>query len=312
MKSVVLGGNGFIGSKLVEKLLLLGNDVVSFDVNPPQSSFTKSSRLTNVVGDFSKFEDIQKGLTGADIVFHLVSTTKPSSADQNPIFDIQTNLFGTLTVLDAMVAENVKRIVFVSSGGTVYGHPLSLPISEDHPTNPISSYGITKLMIEKHIGRYQIKFGIDYLIARISNVYGATKVINVSQGVIENLVWNSINRNFIEIWGDGSIIRDYVYISDVINALYKLANYHGDRRIFNIGTGIGTSVNNIISVMTNLGILHSPLSYKSGRNYDVSSNILDISLAKEELGWEPEASIIHGIQKVYNDMIDQSLTNKGG
>ena len=248
-------------------------------------------------------------MENCDIVFHLASATVPQTSNNNPKYDVEKNVLGTLQILDAMKKNRVNRIVFSSSGGTVYGIPKKLPITEDHPTDPICSYGITKLMIEKYLHLYHTLYGIDYRILRISNAYGERQPLTETQGLIANIFGKIIENKDITIWGDGSIVRDYLYISDIVNAFIAGAQYSGNQKIFNIGGGKGFSVNDLLNKIQKIVCKPFEINYVEGRSFDAPINVLDITAAKLHLNWEPLIEIDEGLTKVYKYMLKEKLTN---
>lgn len=301
MRSVVIGGGGFIGSHITEVLLRAGNEVIVFDRPGARYSDMFEGKGAKIVqGSFLDDHDIQNALTGAENVFHLVSTTVPKTSNDNPIFDIQTNLVGTVNLLNAARKAGVKRVIFASSGGTVYGIPMEIPIGEGHPTNPICSYGIVKLAIEKYLQLFWELYDIDFRILRIANAYGERQPMSGSQGVLPMIIGNALMGKSIHIWGDGSIIRDYVYVSDIAEAFHKVSLYTGERRIFNIGNGFGLSINDLLRITQN--ILGQPLNvtFEKGQPYDVPVNILDATIANQLLNWHPKVTIDEGILKTIN------------
>jgi len=195
--------------------------------------------------------------------------------------------------------------VFPSSGGTVYGIPKVIPIKEDHPTNPISSYGIIKLAIEKYLALFWTLYGLDYCILRISNAYGERQAANGAQGVIPTMIDKALHHQEIRIWGDGSVIRDYIHVSDIVAAFLNAAIHRGEPKIFNIGSGIGHSVNDIANTLEGLFEESLDLFYEPGRAYDVPVNILDNSLARQGLHWEPRVNLSDGIRQTLEFMRGQ-------
>lgn len=299
MKIVILGGGGFIGSTIADRLLQEQHELRIFErprVNPYRS-FSDTERIEWVTGDFQSKYDITNATAGADIVLHLVSTTLPKSSNDDPIYDVQTNLVATLQLLDAMVENNIQKIVFISSGGTVYGKPENLPINEKHPTNPFVSYGISKLTIEKYLLLYQHMHNIKPVILRVSNPFGPRQRIETAQGAVGVFLHNALNNKPIEIWGNGSVIRDYVYIADVAESFVKAINYNGRESIFNIGSGAGRSLKDIISAIEQALGKKLECHYHEARSFDVQANVLDNSLACQELGWQPLVSFNDGIKK---------------
>jgi UDP-glucose 4-epimerase len=290
MYSLVIGGHGFIGSHLVVALLQNGQLVRSFDrpgVLPLLVNTGTNANLDVVEGDFLSGSDLSKALVDCDICYHLVSTTTPRSSNEDPVFDIESNILGTVRLLNEAVKAGVKKIIFVSSGGTVYGVPTLVPTPESHATNPTCSYGITKLAIEKYLDLYYKLHGLNYSILRVANPYGMGQQSNKGQGAIAVFLHKALRGEEIEIWGDGSIIRDYVYIDDVISALQAAANYDGAEHVFNIGAGKGLSLNGVLDSIDRLIGHPTARNYVEGRGYDVPSNILSVEKAKQELQWEP-------------------------
>lgn len=302
MKSVVFGGGGFIGSAIVEKLLGAGHQVRIFE-RPrvePFRSFGPTEKIEWTTGDLSSSHDINAALDGMDVVFHLVSTTLPKSSNDDPIYDVQSNLIATLQMLKSMTDMKMKKIVFISSGGTVYGPPQYIPIDENHPTDPISSYGITKLAIEKYLNLYQVLHGIKHVTLRVANPFGERQRIDTAQGAVAAFIHRAITKTPIEIWGDGSITRDYIYIDDVAEAFLKAADYCGEQSVFNISSGLGVSLNELASLVES--VAGSPLEriYRPGRSFDVPTSILSNTRAISELGWSPKTSMPEGLRRTFS------------
>ncbi|CAH2913889.1 MAG: UDP-glucose 4-epimerase (EC [uncultured Paraburkholderia sp.] len=298
MRITVFGGGGFIGSTIVDRLLRDNHEICVFE-RPrvdPYREFNKSEKVCWMTGDLTSVHDVTKAIDGSDVVVHLVSTTLPKSSNDDPIYDVQSNLVATLQLLNAMVAKNVRKMVFISSGGTVYGDPVYLPIDEKHPTNPKVSYGITKLAIEKYLLLYQYQYGIKANILRVANPYGERQRVETAQGAIGVFLDKALRQQAFEIWGDGTVTRDYLYIGDVAEAFARAVQYDGGESVFNISSGYGTSLNEIIvKIEAILG--HSvERTYRSRRAFDVPASVLDNSLAKRELGWEPKVTLDAGIR----------------
>jgi UDP-glucose 4-epimerase len=306
MKCTIIGGGGFIGSHLSEKLLELGHFVNVFD--QPNARFLRvleQSGARIFTGDFLKTDDFRQSISDCDIVYHLVSTTVPQTSNEDPVYDVQANILGTLRLLDAVRNSQVKKIVFASSGGTVYGIPKEIPINENHPTDPTSSYGITKLTIEKYLYLYSTLYGLNYCILRIANAYGERQPVKGTQGVIGAFINETLHNSEITVWGDGSIIRDYIYIGDIVSAFIKAGTYDGEPRVFNIGAGQGHSLNDIIDIIEQ--VIRRPLVLKlmPGRVFDIPVNVLDISRAKTHLNWQPTVGILEGISRTFEWMANE-------
>jgi UDP-glucose 4-epimerase len=310
VKVVIIGGGGFIGSHLVETLLAHGQEVRVFD--QPGARYLEYSRRQGaniITGNFLNSDDVSNAISGCDVVYHLVSTTVPQTSIENPRYDVESNLVGTLQLLEQMHRFNLKKIIFASSGGTVYGIPREIPIRENHPTDPISSYGITKLAIEKYLHLYWTLYGMDYCVLRISNAYGARQPVTQTQGAISAFLGKVAYKEKIVIWGDGSVLRDYVYASDIASAFLQASLYQGELKVFNIGSGHGHSLNDIIGAIKNIVQIPLQVKYLQGRPFDVPVNVLDVSRAKFYLGWEPKVGLEEGILSAFEWMMRNQKNN---
>lgn len=299
MKCLVLGGGGFIGSAIVDRLLVAGHSVRVFE-RPrvaPYRVFAPAEQIEWTTGDLLSTSDVNEALADVDTVFHLVSTTLPKGSNDDPVYDVQSNLIGTLQILNLMVQRKTARIVFISSGGTVYGSPNYLPIDEQHPTNPQVSYGITKLAIEKYILLFERLHGIKAVILRLSNPYGERQRVETAQGAVAVFLQRALRRQALEIWGDGSVTRDYVYIGDVAEAFLRAAEYQGPLSIFNIGSGQGTSLNELLTKLEAVVGNDIERAYLPGRPFDVKLNVLDTRLAQQELAWSPRVTMDEGLAR---------------
>lgn len=292
---LVLGGSGFIGSHLVEALSEAGSEVRSFDRVP--SPWHTRANVESVVGDFLRADQVAEAVSGCDYVYHLVSTTLPKNSNDNPIADVEQNLVSTLAMLKAACAAGVKKIVFLSSGGTVYGIPQTLPILETHPTLPMSSYGIVKLTIEHYLHLYQVLHGLNYQVLRLSNPFGERQPINGSQGAIAVFMSKALRGETVEIWGDGSVVRDYIYVKDVIDAMLLALDYQGPHRSINIGSGTGQSINQILDAISHTIGQQIERRYTAQRSFDVPASVLSIERARLELGWQPTISFAEGLKR---------------
>lgn len=298
MKIAVFGGGGFIGSAIVDRLLLDGHEIRVFE-RPriePFREFFSDEKVEWLTGDLMSSHDVSQVIRGIDVVIHLVSTTLPKSSNDDPIYDVQSNLVATLQLLNAMRVNGVKKIVFISSGGTVYGEPCYLPIDEAHPTEPQVSYGITKLTIEKYLLLYQRQYGIKANILRVTNPYGERQRVETSQGAVGVFLSRALRGEPLDIWGDGSVTRDYIYVSDVADAFARAVLYSGSKSVFNISSGTGTTLNSLVDSLEK--VLDKSISrrYLEGRSFDVPVSILSNSLARVELDWEPAVCLQEGIR----------------
>jgi UDP-glucose 4-epimerase len=290
---LILGGNGFIGSHLVEALKNK-HQVTVFDKSP--NLFIKEYAEVNYVyGDFGNTDLLSKVLDNKHVVYHLLSTTVPYSADINPIFDIESNLIGTVKLLDMIVEKGIQRFVYASSGGTVYGKSHYLPMDEEHPCNPLGSYGIVKNTVERYIMMYASKNQFSYLIARPSNPYGPRQNYTKNQGLIAKLIYSGMHQEEVTIWGDGSATRDYIYIDDLTNFL-TIAGLSNESGVFNVGSGTGMSINQIIESLSSI-IEHMPaIVYTDKKGSFVDKVALDIKYATEKFDWTPKIPLEKGLR----------------
>ncbi len=307
LKSLVLGGGGFIGSHLVSALLAGGTPVRVLErpYRGHSALMERTPGLEWLEGNFGNTQDIRRALEGVDTVYHLVSTTQPQSSNDDPAFDVQSNLLATLNLLEQLRGNAATKLVFVSSGGTVYGVPRHTPIPETHPTDPTCSYGIVKLAIEKYLALYRILHGLDYRILRIANPYGPGQEANRAQGVVGTFLSRVMHNEQIEVWGDGSVVRDYLYIGDAVSAMLQAAQFGGEERIFNIGSGRGHSVREIIAAIEQTTGKTARVQYTAGRKFDIPVSILDITRAKTELKWHPAIELGDGLRLTYSAMLNK-------
>lgn len=304
MKITIFGGGGFIGSTIADRLLKDGHELRIFERPRVEAyrQFSDDEKVEWLTGDLMSVYDVSNAIDGVDAVMHLVSTTLPKSSNDDPIYDVQSNLVATLQLLNAMVARNVRKIVFISSGGTVYGMPTYLPLDEKHPTEPQVSYGITKLAIEKYLLMYQNLHGIKANILRVANPFGERQRVETAQGAVGVFLSKAIQNQPIEIWGDGSVSRDYLYISDVAEAFARAVDYDGAKSVFNISSGVGTTLNEMIVMIERVLGREVVRHYQPGRPFDVQVSVLDNSLARQELGWVPLVTLEEGIVRTADYM----------
>lgn len=298
MNTLVLGGNGFIGSHLVDKLLAEEHKVRVFDKY--EEHYRKPiAEVDYYYGDFGNRGLLADALKGVDMVFHLISTTLPESSNEDPVFDVQSNIIETLFLLEQCVNKKIQKIAFISSGGTVYGTPAELPVYEDNPTNPKCSYGISKLVIEKYLALFKLLHGLNYVIVRPSNSYGARQNPSSIQGAIPIFLNKVAKGEPIEIWGDGEVVRDYIFVDDLVEGFYRAATINAKSHIFNLGSGTGHSLNQIVKIIRRITGCEANVEYKTKRAFDIPKIYLDISRALEELSWAPATSLENGMKKTW-------------
>jgi UDP-glucose 4-epimerase len=296
---VVLGGSGFLGQALCRRLVLAGYKVRSISRSGrPKGDFEAWHSNVEWVAAPIGSDPAIRALDAAKIVYHLASSTYPSTSNLDMQFDLESNTLATVRMLEAAVNLRIEKFVFVSSGGTVYGIPQHNPIQESHPTNPICSYGIHKLAIEKYLHLFQHLYGLSSVTLRVSNMYGETQDCTKPLGAVAHFTAHILQGTPIEIWGDGTVVRDYVHVDDVTSAILASTDYSGPYSIFNIGSGEGTSLSELVKKLKTHTALPVNVIYKPSRNFDVSENVLDIRLAMHELNWRPEMGLEEGLQKI--------------
>ncbi len=232
------------------------------------------------------------------MLFHLASSTYPSTSNSDVVFDLESNLVGSVRMLKTAVERRVRRVVFISSGGTVYGVPQQNPIPETHPTDPICSYGIQKLAIEKYLYLFRELQDLDSVVLRVSNVYGEFQNLERPLGAVSHFSHRAVEGKPIEIWGDGTIRRDYIHVDDVVSALLKAMSYSGIDHIFNIGSGESVSLNQLLDLIGRRVESDIVVTYKPARSFDVKENVLDIRRAAKELGWKPSINLEDGLDRI--------------
>ena len=212
----------------------------------------------------------------------------------------------TLCLLEKSLEAGVQKIIFASSGGTVYGIPKTLPIPETHSTDPICSYGICKLTIEKYLNLFNYLHGLKHVILRLGNPYGKRQKSNNVQGAIAVFLGKALRGEEIVIWGDGSVARDYFHVNDLTDAFAKAVEVDTQSNIYNIASGMAVSLSEVVKTIERVIGKKLMIRNIQGRKFDVPTNCLDISLASKELGWQPKTSLEDGIKWTWEWLNNQS------
>ncbi len=301
MNIVLMGGAGFIGTNLAIKLSENSNNQITV-IDRDNSYFTtlKKLNLHNVsftVASYDEKADFSSQVKGQDVVYHLASTNIPGDSNKHIPEELAANVVVTAQLLDACVQEKVKKVVFVSSGGAVYGKKGNCPIGEDMVTYPISSYGIQKLAIEKLLYLYRYQYGLDYRIIRLANPYGPYQRPNGRLGVVTTFVYKALTTGLLEVYGDGTVIRDFIYIDDAIRGILNIVNKNLEVRVFNLGSGVGASVNQVIDAIKETIRPDLQVEYIAGRSSDVPVNYLNIDRYESVFGKLNPISLQEGIKK---------------
>lgn len=298
---LVLGGSGFIGYNFVkrfskrEKVRVFGkcgNQII------------QDENIEYVWGDF-KSANFELLLEGVDSVFHFISSIVPFDGTNRIIEDIETNIVPTIRLLENMKENDIKKIFFISSGGTVYGE-CNMPAKENDKLLPECVYASQKVIIENYLHLYEKYNNMQCFILRIANPYGLEVKANQDQGIIPIFTRKILKGEPVEIWGRGTNRRDYIYIDEVIDAIEAVYEYTGIYRIFNIGTGKNYSIQEIIKLIEKKMEKRAEVNYKNYRKCDLKNSLLDVSLIYQECGWKSKLTIEQGI----NNYVDKILKQK--
>lgn len=303
---VIFGGGGFIGSHLAEDLVHSGHQVRVFDkTNCNWRNLAAVQADVEIVeGDFQNVVDVREALRDRSAIIHLVSATLPHTSNENPTYDMESNVVSSLRLLDEARSLGIGRVLFISSGGTIYGRAMQLPIPEDHPTDPLCSYGIGKLAIEKYLALYRHLHGLDYHVLRLSNPYGERQNPAAAQGAVGVFLNRVFRGQPIEIWGTGEVVRDYVYIRDAVRAFRLVLEKNPAERVFNVGSGAGTSINALVDEIAATTGRKVEVIRKPGRPIDVPANVLDTGRIQKAVGWTCETTLRRGLESTWNWISD--------
>jgi UDP-glucose 4-epimerase len=293
-KTLVIGGCGFIGSHVVDVLLAEGTPLRVLD-RRPEPFRPPLAGVEYVFGDFSDSRVIYEALEGVEAVFHGASTTVPATSNLDPIADITGNLIATVRLLEILRNLNIRKLVYLSSGGTVYGVPQDSLVREDHPKNPINSYGIVKAAVENYIFMEQQLNGLEPVVLRPSNPYGPRQGHTGTQGIIGTYLWKLQRGESLEVWGDGAVVRDFIFVRDLAT-LCANALKSTQTGCFNAGSGQGHSVQDILKTVIQVTGLEADILYKKGRNYDVPKIVLDVHRAETAFSWRATTELEAGIR----------------
>lgn len=297
MKVLVTGGAGFIGSTVVDMLIEAGHDVVVVDN-------LSTGRLSNL-NPKAKFyqidirsQDMEKVFEAErpEVVDHHAAQMDVRRSVADPIYDADINILGGLNLLNLAVKYKVRKFIHISSGGAVYGEPVYLPCDEKHPVVPLCPYGATKYMLELYLYMYKQTYGLDYSVIRYPNVYGPRQDPAGEAGVVAIFTGLMLKGKPLTIYGTGEQVRDYVFVKDCARANLLLLE-NGSGNVYNLGYGIGTTVNQIFDGLKEITGYTLPANYGPARAGETFRIYLDATCAKNDLGWEPSVDLQNGLRK---------------
>ena len=306
MRVLLLGAAGFIGTNLTIELAKKREDEITL-VDKKKDFFMpiNNMHLNNihiVEASLTVDMDFDSILKDQEVVYHLVSTTVPTTSNQHISQELVSNVIFSANLFEACIRCGVKKVVFISSGGTVYGKEVDCPLKEKTATNPISSYGVQKITIEKLLYLYRYMYGLDYRIIRLANPYGPYQRPNGVLGAVTTFTYKALKGDEITVYGDGSVVRDFIYIDDAIRAIMKIVNGENKHRTFNLGCGYGTSIKQVLETIEKALGIKLNVSYLEGRRVDVPVNYLDISRYEKYYGALNPISLEDGIKKTADFM----------
>jgi UDP-glucose 4-epimerase len=292
---LILGAGGFIGTSLAIRLREAGARVTGFG-HPPRYPEALAG-LEWRDGDFTDRNAVRAAVRGADFVFHLLGAGLPEPSNRDPSSTVTEAILPSLNLLESCRDAGCRKLVFISSGGTVYGRTGDVALAETAPTNPISAYGVSKLTVEKYVQLFDHLHRLDYAILRVANPFGPFQSPVHGQGLVASLIGKALTGDPVEIWGDGSTVRDYIFIDDVIDAIVAAVAHNGLHKLFNVGSGTGRSVREVVDDVAAIsGKGFSEVRYLPARAADVPYNVLECGLIARETGWAPKTAWREGLR----------------
>ena len=305
VRILVTGAAGFIGSNVVDRLLDDHHEVVGVDnlsrgtrANLPDPELHEERGFSFIEGDVT---DSRFATTVAEadveVICHLAAQIDVRVSVQDPLEDARLNVLGTINVLEAARKAGVRKVVFTSSGGSIYGEPKQMPVDETTPVNPLSPYAASKVCGETYLGMYKGRYGLETTALALSNVYGPRQDPHGEAGVVAIFGNAMLQGRPAFIYGDGTSIRDYVFVEDVADAFARATGDKGNGRRFNIGTGVGTSVRQLHTAVADAALAPDDPNFAPARLGELQAITLDASLAGKELGWVARTSLSEGLFK---------------
>ncbi|TDW30687.1 NAD-dependent epimerase/dehydratase family protein [Cryobacterium psychrophilum] len=306
-KVVVIGANGFIGSHLVDALVLAGHEVSAFDRYSTSRPTFVAAGVRVIQGEFLSRADLESAVSGQEYVFHFLSTTSPATAEADPTLDIRTNIAQTVELLESCVAAGVKRFYYASTGGAIYGPQNKAEYSETDRALPISPYGIGKLSIEHYLHYFRTKHGLESTSLRISNPYGTRQKPNKKQGLIPIALRQIVLGRPVIRLGSGSMVRDYVYVEDLVRMVIPMVGVETGHDLYNLGSGQGHSVSDIIESLRRVTGLDFDVIERPKPPTFIDRVVLNIERYRSEFGPADLTALDEGVRMTYQEIRGQSI-----
>jgi UDP-glucose 4-epimerase len=305
MKFLVLGGSGFIGTSIIDGLLLEGHEVRAYSRS--HKKYNGHPQVEWLLGDITQENDFDSLLDGVDGVVHCVNTTVPATDESQLEDHYQDNILPIIRLVTAMTRCKVTRLVFLSSGGAVYGNASEEYVAEGVRTHPVSAYGILKLQSEQLIKFFEQRHGLQPLIIRASNPYGPGQPADKAQGLIPKVIKSISDNQCLSIFGDGEAVRDYIYINDLAAACVTaiLSKSNG---VYNIGSGVGYTINEVIFTIETLLNKRAIVEKVRSRDFDVKHSVLNCKKAFSDFGWKAQTNFREGIIKTLDSIDHEKVT----
>jgi UDP-glucose 4-epimerase len=298
-RCLVIGGNGFVGSHVVDQLVRQGHEVGVYDRFSSDVNRFESAGVRRHIGDFLDAEGIGRAVRNYQVVYHLMTTTTPATATSDPLLDIRTNVVGSVDLLRAAAKAGIEHFYFASSGGTIYGTVPDRPAREDDPTVPISPYGIGKLTIERYLDFYRVTTGMQTTSFRISNAFGTRQNPLRPQGVIPIFLRSVLEGRPIQVLGDGSMSRDYIYVEDVARAMVRPLSGEHMHDAYNIGSGVATTVNEVVELIRDITRREFDTIHTPAPSTFVDRVVLDTSRYRADFGDFMNVGLRDGIARTW-------------
>jgi UDP-glucose 4-epimerase len=298
----VVGGNGFLGSHVVDELVALGHEVTAFDRFSSGSALFESRQVRSHRGDFRQDDDLRAALDGQELLFHFLSTTTPATAQLDPTLDVRTNVMRSVRLFELAVEAGISRVYFASTGGAIYGNQATERIPETALTSPVSPYAIGKQSIEGYLRYFHVSHGLESVSFRISNPYGPRQHPTKKQGVIPIFLERIASGEPVDVLGDGTMVRDYIFAADAARMITAAVETGARHHVYNIGSGTGTTVDEIIALARETTGRTVRVTHHPSPPSFVHRSVLDISRFTTEFGRPDFVPLAEGMRLTWDSM----------